>query len=743
MMPLAGYSDRLSLRPGETIRFHISNTTGAKVSAEVVRVRSADANPKGPGIRTEPVAHLADADVGPHEVPLGSYGTCDLGNHLTALKSFTLLASIWPTRIGHAEQPILSWLDPAAGVGLMLSIDTAGRLTATAGLGGGRLAKVVGGGRLAERQWVRVWCSYDATTRKLTIGSHANGAGAADIDAGTLEAAIAPPQTGNIAFAAGPTNTFNGKLERPMIFSRVLSASDVVRAAAGGTTDGVVACWDFGRQVPTSVLVDVGPNALHGRTVQRPTRAMTGSNWTGREMCWRHAPEQYGAIHFHEDDIDDCGWPVAFEWTVPKDLPSGSYALLLQAGAEKENLPFFVVPPKGTTSARIAVLVSTYTYTVYGNHARPEWQTNTAWRDQWLAQAAAWPGAYPHNAGGHEGYGLSTYNFHTDGSGIAYGSWRRPMLNVRIGYITYTGEEIRASGLRHYPADTHLTSWLDAKGYAYDIITDVEMDAEGAALLKPYTVVLTGSHPEYHTPAMLDALETYRDGGGRLLYLGGNGFYWKIALDTEKPGVVEIRRAEGGIRAWAAETGEYYNAFDGEYGGLWRRNGRPPQKIAGVGFTAQGNFVGSYYRVKPDARTSRAGWILDGLEGDIIGNFGLSGHGAAGFELDRAEKRLGTPAHAVVLAASEGHKPEAPWVLVPEEQLSHIVTWAGEPAEKLIRADMTFFEAPNNGAVFSVGSITFCGSLPINGYDNNVSALLKRVLDRFADPATRFAMPHA
>ena len=69
----------------------------------------------------------------------------------------------------------------------------------------------------------------------------------------------------------------------------------------------------------------------------------------------------------------------------------------------------------------------------------------------------------------------------------------------------------------------------------------------------------------------------------------------------------------------------------------------------------------------------------------------------------------GTPSHAVILASSEGHEPEAPWVLVPEEQLTHITTWAGKPANELIRADLTFFETPNNGAVFSTGSITVCG----------------------------------
>ncbi|MEO1265141.1 MAG: N,N-dimethylformamidase beta subunit family domain-containing protein, partial [Pseudomonadota bacterium] len=291
-------------------------------------------------------------------------------------------------------------------------------------------------------------------------------------------------------------------------------------------------------------------------------------------------------------------------------------------------------------------------------------------------------------------------------------------------------------GLRHYQADTHLTMWLEAKGFDYDIITDAELHAEGIALLGSYDVLMTGSHPEYHTREMLDALVAYRDGGGRFCYLGGNGFYWKIALSPERDGAIEIRRAEGGIRAWASEPGEYYNQFDGAYGGLWRRNGRPPQHLTGVGFTGQGNFVGSHYRITRDARASRGGWILDGIDGDVFGGHGFSGHGAAGFELDRADKALGTPHHAVILAQSEGHEPDAPWVLVPEERLTHLTTLPGDSDADLIRADMLFFEtAGGAGAVFSTGSITFCGSLPTNGFDNDVSRLLANVVTRFCDPS--------
>ena len=48
-----------------------------------------------------------------------------------------------------------------------------------------------------------------------------------------------------------------------------------------------------------------------------------------------------------------------------------------------------------------------------------------------------------------------------------------------------------------------------------------------------------------------------------------------------------------------------------------------------------------------------------------------------------------------------------------------------------VHADMTFFETPGGGAVFSVGSITWGASLPHNGYDNNVSRLTGNVVRRF------------
>jgi N,N-dimethylformamidase len=122
-------------------------------------------------------------------------------------------------------------------------------------------------------------------------------------------------------------------------------------------------------------------------------------------------------------------------------------------------------------------------------------------------------------------------------------------------------------------------------------------------------------------------------------------------------------------------------------------------------------------------------WIFNDILDEVIGDFGLSGGGAAGFELDRADVRLGTPRNAIIVASSEGH--DNSFVLVPEDILTHHDTWPHEPLKDLIRADIVYFDTPNGGAVFSVGSITFCGSLPENECNNNISTMIDNVVRKF------------
>ncbi|PWV97753.1 hypothetical protein DFR52_106278 [Hoeflea marina] len=120
--------------------------------------------------------------------------------------------------------------------------------------------------------------------------------------------------------------------------------------------------------------------------------------------------------------------------------------------------------------------------------------------------------------------------------------------------------------------------------------------------------------------------------------------------------------------------------------------------------------------------------VFEGITDDLIGDFGFSGNGASGFELDHMDKHLGTPGNAVLLARSVTR--DGRFMLVPEEMLTHLTNLSGGPAEDIMHADMIHFSVPGGGSVFATGSITFCGSLPWNDFDNNVSRLLENVVQR-------------
>ena len=156
--------------------------------------------------------------------------------------------------------------------------------------------------------------------------------------------------------------------------------------------------------------------------------------------------------------------------------------------------------------------------------------------------------------------------------------------------------------------------------------------------------------------------------------------------------MIEVRRCEAAIRTWEADPGEYYHSFTGEYGGLWRHQGdTAPQRLAGVGFVAEGFDKSSYYRRLPASRDPRARFIFEGIDEEIIGDFGYHGEGAAGNELDYADARLGTPPHALVVARSENHTDL--YLVVNEEVLVNHSGLGGTEHEK-VHADMVFYETP-------------------------------------------------
>ena len=445
----------------------VSCTLEEDFSASLVRIICADPNPSGPGIIEESVPANFAASYPARVQPFtpGSCALISLGDDLTLPTTMTVSAMIWPTKPGHSEQAVMSFSkrnEPRTW--FVLGIDDTGHGFCRILLADGSSAQVTLLTTLRERTWTRLWAAIDTDTGRLTVGSHSERQG--ETNTTTLETQVADNTVGEgeILIAAtraeGRSCHFNGKIDSPMIYDRYLDQASLLDEVSD-SAEHLFARWDFSVGVSTTQIHDIGPHALNGSLINYPARAMTGWNWDGSEMCWRHAPSQYGAIHFHDDDIYDFNWETDFVFHVPDHLKSGVYGIRLTHGDHTDTIPLVVCPPRGQQAARLCVLISTFTWTVYGNHARPDYNAN------WQDKIKRW-NAYPWNPAAFRHYGLSTYNFHSDGSGICHSSHLRPLFNLRPGYLTFGASE--CSGLRHFQADSHLTAWLEAKDYDYDVI---------------------------------------------------------------------------------------------------------------------------------------------------------------------------------------------------------------------------------------------------------------------------------
>ena len=87
-------------------------------------------------------------------------------------------------------------------------------------------------------------------------------------------------------------------------------------------------------------------------------------------MCWRHAPKEYAAIHFHDDDAGDFNWQTDFVFEIPDHFKCGFYVINLENDSGEDAIPFYVCPPKGTRNADICGAIPPFTYIVYGNYIR-------------------------------------------------------------------------------------------------------------------------------------------------------------------------------------------------------------------------------------------------------------------------------------------------------------------------------------------------------------------------------------
>ncbi len=577
-MQIVGYADRLSVQPGETIRFMVS-TEHPTYGADIVRLIHGDENPQGPGFKEEVIDSEVNSQYTGRHQPIhsGSYVTVPDSPELRLTGSFTLQCWIYPTTPGSGAQGILTKWSASDRSGCGLVVGENGSLALWLGDDSGRVVRVGSGVPLRAAQWYFVAGVYDAESKSASVYQEPVTIWPRDKSRSVSESAVELSTLGqtDVPFLmAGYWDQeesgkvivqghYNGKIDSPRVFGRALSPDEIGSLRDGARPqdlgDSVVAAWDFGRYFSSTVVTDTSPNGLNGQTVNMPARAMTGHNWKGNVVSFNLAPNEYGAIYFHDDDLEDAGWEVDFELTVPESMRSGVYAARLRVGEEGEDyVPFYVRPRKGTSSAPILFLAPTNSYLAYANL----YNLRSAKAREWLSRLAG-EDVVAYEVPSQDEYMLehnllSLYDLHTDGSGVAYSSRLRPIMNMRPKYH-YMFLGLGRGAPHQFNADLHLVDWMEVKGYNYDVVTDEDLHHEGSDLLAPYRVLVTESHPEYWSDQMLDALETYLANGGRLMYLGGNGFYWVTSLAPDRPHVIEVRRWRG-TETWEADPGEFYHS---------------------------------------------------------------------------------------------------------------------------------------------------------------------------------------
>lgn len=239
------------------------------------------------------------------------------------------------------------------------------------------------------------------------------------------------------------------------------------------------------------------------------------------------------------------------------------------------------------------------------------------------------------------------------------------------------------------PAEWRLLGWLERENFSYDLYAETQLHEELLDLGR-YKVLILSTHPEYWTRKMYDQVKAWVfQKGGRLMYLGGNGLNCEVELRDDASMVVH----NGAMKNLWPEGIGAESRFAKRY--------ECEANLLGVVFTPAGAMTGAPYRVVDPAHWAFAGTGLE--KGQIFGERSLHQRcpgGASGHETDK--RSPSSPANVHLLA--RGTNPDD----------------GG--------AEMVIFDTPGGGAVFSVGSICYPSSLPV---DEQISRITANVLQRF------------
>jgi hypothetical protein len=471
-----------------------------------------------------------------------------------------------------------------------------------------------------------------------------------------------------------------------------------------------------------------------------------------REVVWRRAGFAFGR-HAVPDGahINGCGWPPAFSLEVPAEWRSGYYDILLTAADGAQCRHMLCVRAAVPTAAMVLVL-ATNTY-----HAYNSWGG---------ANTYAWVGgtdavAVPDDPARHVvAPRLSTQRPFSRGLMKPLAERHRLVTERRRGFRerptrSEVLNEMRLGGLSwDCPAgfqdkwEHAFVAWAEPAGYAFDYLTDADLETDPDALA-PYRVVAVVGHSEYWSHGQRLQVERFVDAGGRFAVFSGNTCYWQCRWEDEGRTFVAHKGRAEDEDPLAADP-QRRHLMSGLWSSPWV--GRPEAALTGLSF-----LFGGYHRMANCVARGVGGytvwrddhWALAGADlywGDVFGDdCRLVGYendgcvfttGADGLPVP--VPRLGVPADLQIIATAPCTlaEPDSPWPrMVPPEAWSTLTrAYAGydSPANyrRMMRghAVMAAFRR-GEGEVFNGGTTEWAyGLAAANPF---VDRITRNVLDRF------------
>jgi N,N-dimethylformamidase len=379
------------------------------------------------------------------------------------------------------------------------------------------------------------------------------------------------------------------------------------------------------------------------------------------------------------------GYPIPHvQQFVTASERSGLYYLWARTAAGRTFSFPWVIAPKAPRS-RIAVLASTNTWNAYNNFGGRSNYIN--------------PGGLPPTPTVNARQDLDRYTSTKGPWAIGDDAYKplafeRPEPSNDVFDNAPWGESSITDSIQgriqcgQAPGEWRLLGWLEQEGLAYDYYAEAQLH-DGTLPLDAYKVLIASVHPEYWTREMFAKVDTWvRKRGGRLIYLGGNGVNCEITLGSNAT-MRCLSYDDTGDPA-AGHESRMHRTFESEAG------------LLGVAFSERGLMTAAPYRT-----LAADHWVFAGTglrNGDLFG-----------------EKSL----HERVSGGASGHETDKITPSSPEN-LQHLAKGTNPDDGG---ADMVYLEL-NEGAVFSVGSITWVSCLfP----DKQVSRITRNVIERFLE----------